>query len=630
VDSLAQQLNPDQLSAVAHPGGPALVVAGPGSGKTRVLAHRFAYLVQEKGVPSENILAVTFTNKAAGEMRERVAKLLTTNHQPLTTKLVWLGTFHAICARLLRREFRHAGLSPHFVIYDESDTLAAIRQALQKLSLPPSKFSPVGIAAVISQAKNELLDAAGFAPYAQGFFQEKAGQVFFAYEKILARNHALDFDDLLLRTVRLLEGHPAVLKKYQQLFREILIDEYQDTNHAQYALTKLLAANHQQLFVVGDMAQAIYSFRGADFRNILNFEKDYPQAAIYHLGQNYRSTQTIVRAAKNLIEHNLGHLPLELTTQNEGGEKIKVYEARDETDEAEYIVNQILNTTRPSLNTHLGNFAILYRTNAQSRPLEEVLLKQGVPYTLIGGTRFYERKEIKDMLSFLRLLQNPKDSVSGERPEKMGKRRATAYQKWVAQLRQKKPNIADEETSLDLLDRILNFTHYLAELADGTEEGETRGENVKELRSVAERFPNLNDFLENVALIQQEFLPNGHPTNEPNNPERVTLMTLHAAKGLEFPVIFIVGLEEGLFPHSRSLYSKEELEEERRLCYVGLSRAKKTLYLTFARGRLYFGRHQSNLPSRFLGEIPPELLEFGTTTHFSHADPDAKMHPWED
>lgn len=626
---LLTSLNKDQKNAVTHPEGPALVVAGPGSGKTRVLAHRFAYLVSEKKIPPENILAVTFTNKAAGEMRERVAKLLrewrteeqingegSEKHRSFSSVLrppfsspPWLGTFHSICAKILRREFRSAGLAPGFLIYDESDTLSAIRQAMKKLNLPAGKFSPSAVAAVISHAKNELMDAAAFAPYARGFFQENAGRVFYVYEKILIGNAALDFDDLLLKTVRFLNGDPPILKRYQNTFHGILIDEYQDTNHAQYVLTKLLAGKNPQIFAVGDMAQAIYSFRGADFRNILNFEKDYPQAKIYRLGQNYRSTQTIVKASKNLIEHNLNHLPLELTTQNADGEKIKIYEARQEADEAGYIVQRIVDGNQPP-----GDFAVLYRTNAQSRPLEEAFLKAGLPYTIIGGTRFYERKEIKDVLAYLRLLANPQESVSLERLEKIGKRKKAEYLRWREKWIAEKPMAGQESTARELLDEVLRATGYLAELNDGTEEGLARAENVKELRSVAEEFPALSDFLENVALVQQEFLPNGKIMRDSAPPaaDRVTLMTLHAAKGLEFPVVFIVGLEEGLFPHSRSLFSRDEIEEERRLCYVGISRAKRRLFLTFARGRLYFGRRQSNMPSRFLGEIPPELLEFET------------------
>ncbi len=614
-------LNPEQKAAVTHPGGPALIISGPGSGKTRVLAHRIAYLINEKGISPENILAVTFTNKAAGEMRARVEKLLRSSVlRAQSSSIPWLGTFHSLCARILRREASPLGLSPNLNIYDEGDSLTAIKQALKNLNIPADKFSPKSVAFVIGNAKNELLDAAGFAKFAQGYFQEQATRVFSEYEKILRKNDALDFDDLILVTVRALEKSPILLKKYQAQFQEILIDEYQDTNQAQYIFGKILAKTHREIFVVGDMAQAIYSFRGADFRNLLNFEKDYPQAKIYNLAQNYRSTKTIIEAASGLIKHNLNHIPLELWTANEDGEKIMIVESQNETEEAEFLAGKVRELQQVR-GFSLNEFAILYRTNAQSRPVEEVFLKASLPYILIGGTKFYERKEIKDVIAHLRLLQSPADSVSRERLGKIGKRKMNDYLLWLEKTRQDQPDFAESLSTRELLDMVLRVTSYLLSLNDGTEEGLARIENVKELRSVAEEFPSLPNFLENVTLIQQETLPNGHLFRKADNTlERVTLMTLHAAKGLEFAVIFIIGLEEGLFPHSRSLMARDELEEERRLCYVGLTRAKKLLYLTFAKRRLYFGLHQANMPSRFLGEIPAGLTRFDANLNLKETE----------
>ncbi|MEK7610844.1 MAG: UvrD-helicase domain-containing protein [Patescibacteria group bacterium] len=627
--NLLESLNPEQKAAAEHETGPALVISGPGSGKTRVLSHRIANLIENKGVLPENILAVTFTNKAAGEMRERVSRLLgdlgnqriresdnKVSVPPITqltnspiTRLPWLGTFHSICAKILRREAHALGLSPSFTIYDESDSLSAIRQAIKKINLPDSKVSPSAVASIISSAKNELLDAKMFAPYAAGYFQQQATKVFFEYEKILTENGALDFDDLILKTVRLFKEDERTLEKYHRQFEYILIDEYQDTNMAQYSFSKILAEEHKNIFVVGDMAQAIYSFRGANYRNILNFEKDYPTARIYNLSQNYRSSKNIIKAAKNIIERNSTHLALDLWTENTDGEKVAVRETVDETDEADFIVEEIVRRVG-EINSHLSDFAVLYRTNAQSRPLEEALLRVGLPYTIVGGTRFYERKEIKDVLSHLRLVQNPHDSVSLERLEKIGKRKKLTFQVWLEKTLGEDSEFIAKHPTLEILDKILTATSYLEDLDDGTEEGLGRMENVKELRSVAEEFPVLTDFLENVTLIQQETLPNGRKVKNESDQNRVVLMTLHAAKGLEFPVVFLSGLEEGLFPHSRSLLERSELEEERRLCYVGITRAKNLLYLTFCRRRLLFGSRQANMPSRFLSEIPADLIDF--------------------
>ena len=416
--------------------------------------------------------------------------------------------------------------------------------------------------------------------------------------------------DLLLKVIQLFQTEPTILTSYQIQFRYILIDEYQDTNPAQYLISKYLANRHKNICVVGDAAQSIYSFRGADFRNIVNFQKDYPNVKIFNLEQNYRSTQNILDAAHAVISKNKTHPILKLWTQKDGGEKIEVVEVRNEIEEALFIINTINHLRGEKMRLTLGGVAILYRTNAQSRSLEEQFLKAGVPYRLVGGVSFYERKEIKDVLSYLRLLQNPKDSVALKRAEKIGKGR-------LQKVLELQSIIANDNTTLELLDLVLDKTGYLAYLDDGTQEGKGRVENVKELRSVAEEFPNLTDFLENVALVENGYIPNKKRSEEQNN-NAITLMTLHSAKGLEFPVVFMVGMEEGLFPHSRSMMDPNELEEERRLCYVGITRAKEKLYLTYTRQRLYFGTRSNNLVSRFLSDIPQNLIN--SNTHFKDSD----------
>ena len=645
--NLLDDLNPAQQEAVKAIEGPTLILAGAGSGKTRALTYRVAYLIGAKKIQPENILVLTFTNKAAGEMVERIKKLI----GQLSTQPI-MGTFHSFCARILRREGRTLGLPIGFAIYDESDALDAIKEAMGNLNIPVQKTSPHAVRTTISSAKNELISSLEYPQYARGFFQETVAKIYLEYQKILEKNSALDFDDLLLSTIKLFQTDPAILTRYQIQFQYILIDEYQDTNPAQYLISKYLAKRHQNICVVGDASQSIYRFRGADFRNIVNFQKDYPNSKVFNLEQNYRSTQTILDAAHSVISKNKSHPILKLWTDKKGGEKIEVYEARSEIEEADFILNVILNEAkdlsqmrdpnplRPrseasklgdsSLTTRndkgvLSDFAILYRTNAQSRALEEQFLKAGVPYKLIGGVSFYQRKEIKDVLAYLRLLQNPKDSVSIKRAEKIGKGRLQKVLELSNVILSKakdiysspaKPDQNDSlaYTTLELLDLILSKTGYLAYIDDNTEVGKTRVENVKELRSVAEEFPNLVDFLENVALVEAVEIPNHKLStinNKPNN--AVTLMTLHSAKGLEFPFVFIVGMEEGLFPHSRSLMDVQELEEERRLMYVGITRAKNKLYLTYARQRLYFGQRNSNLVSRFLADIPESLIVANTS-----------------
>ncbi len=598
-NSLLNDLNPKQQAAVKSTEGPTLILAGAGSGKTRVLTYKVAYLISDKKIPPENILVLTFTNKASQEMVERIKKLIGN----LPTQPV-MGTFHSFCAKLLRREGKVLGLPPGFAIYDEGDALDAIKEAMHNLNIPTQKTSPHAVRSTISGAKNELISSLEYPQYARGYFQETVAKIYLEYQKILERNHALDFDDLLLYTIKLFQSDPSILTRYQIQFRYILIDEYQDTNPAQYLISRYLANRHKNICVVGDASQSIYSFRGADFRNIVNFQKDYKETKVFNLEQNYRSTQYILDAAHAVISKNKSHPILKLWTERKGGEKIEVAEVRNEVEEALFILDTI---TSLQSTKQLSEFAVLYRTNAQSRTLEEQFLKAGLPYKLIGGVSFYQRKEIKDVLAYLRLIQNPKDSVSLKRAEKIGKGRLSK----MMELYQEVSLQIDKYTTLDLLDLILARTGYLAYLDDSTEEGKMRIENVKELRSVAEEFPDLTDFLENVALVE-----NGNPPGRKNKPqvetEAVTLMTLHSAKGLEFPVVFMVGMEEGLFPHSRSMLDPKELEEERRLMYVGITRAKEKLYLTYTRQRLYFGTRSNNLVSRFLGDIPKDLIESNT------------------
>lgn len=599
MSDLLQDLNPIQQQAVKATEGPVLILAGAGSGKTRVLTYKVAYLIKEKNIAPENILTVTFTNKSANEMKERIIRLIgKTNSQPT------MGTFHSICSKILRKEGRALGLPINFSIYDEADAIDVVKEAMNNLNIASQKVSSSAIRHTISGAKNELISSLEYPQYARGFFQETVAKVYLEYQKILNSNQALDFDDLILKTIELFEKNPTILNKYQMIYRYILVDEYQDTNAAQYRFVNLISKRYKNLCVVGDSSQSIYGFRGADFRNIVNFQRDYPNAKIVNLEQNYRSTQNILDAASALISGNKSHPILKLWTNRAGGEKVKVHQARTEIEEALFIIEQIT-----KLNLSPSSFAVLYRTNAQSRSLEEVFLKAGLPYKLYGGVQFYERKEIKDVLSYLKLLSNHKDSVSKKRIEKLGKGRATKFYDLSTEIQ----NNSNQYSTLELLDLILSRTDYLATLDDGTEQGKSRIENVRELRSVAEEFPDLNQFLENVALIQDSQMPDSKRSNEEK--EVVSLMTIHSAKGLEFPVVFLVGMEEGLFPHSRSMLDTAEMEEERRLAYVGITRAKDKLFLTYTRSRLYFGTRSSNLVSRFISDIPERLIEGGSTDY---------------
>src|SRR3990167_4112792 len=578
-----KDLNPDQKKVVIKTDGPTIILAGAGSGKTRVLTYKVIYLINILGVDPTNILLTTFTNKAANEMRERIYRLL---GKHLHAHQVTIGTFHSLCAKILRIDGKYIGISRNFVIYDDQDQVEVVKQAMKILDISIKDFKPSSILTTISQAKNQLITASEYLNYAKGYFQETAARIYPIYQKLLLENDALDFDDLILRTIELFDKNPDVLGKYQDKFKYILVDEYQDTNHAQYTLTKMLAGintdKSPNICVVGDFSQSIYSWRGADFQNLSKFKEDFSSKGrsasggknveTFSLSQNYRSTQKILDGASSVISKNTSHPVLDLLTANPKGEDITLYESRNEHDEGEFIINRIveLKSKNPSLS--YSDFAVLYRTNAQSRAIEEVFLHQGISYVLIGGTRFYERREIKDVLAYLRLIANPKDTVSYKRIEKLGKGRLSKFLEFVENFKE-----LEIETipTLEILDKILSRTSYLSLYDEKDEEDRARLENIKELRSVAIEFPNLIEFLENAALVEQEYIPD-HPKNGERK-DATNLMTLHGAKGLEFPVVFMVGMEEGLFPHSRSLMDKNELEEERRLCYVGMTRAKEKL-----------------------------------------------------
>lgn len=591
---MVPKLNSQQQQAVEYTKGAQLILAGAGSGKTRVLTHKVAFLIKEKHIAPLEILMVTFTNKAASEMKERIRVLLSLdNRNPY--ELPFAGTFHSLGAKMLRRHGGLIGLSPQYVIYDTTDQKEAIKEVMRHLDVDPKKISPYTALNLISQAKNELLNALEYLSYARGFYQEQIAKIYLEYERLLKKNQALDFDDLLLDAVRLLKTQPEIKEKYQSQFKHVLVDEYQDTNHAQYTFTKLLSDKWRNICVVGDASQSIYAWRGANFQNIINFQKDYPQTKVFHLEQNYRSTQIILDAAYAIISKNTSHPILKLWTEKKTGPKIELFSGTSEHEEALFIVSQI-----QSLSIPLSEVAVLYRTNAQSRVIEEALLHQGIPYTLVGGVRFYERKEIKDILAFLRLLINPEDSLSHKRIQKIGK-------KLAARFIESKEHFSLTDSSLELLDHVLEKTQYLELFNKENEEDAARLENIKELRSVASEFPDLADFLENVALVEASYAPNRRTQGE-DRKDAVTLMTMHSAKGLEFQVVFMIGMEEGLFPHSRTLLDPSELEEERRLCYVGITRAKESLYLSHARRRLYFGTFMNNQISRFVSDIPENAI----------------------
>ncbi|MBI5123475.1 UvrD-helicase domain-containing protein [Candidatus Roizmanbacteria bacterium] len=594
---LLKQLNSDQKKAVLATDGPIIILAGAGSGKTRVLTYKVVYLMQEKNIDPEAILMITFTNKAAKEMKERMTKYNLPAYP-------WIATFHSMCAKILRIDGKHIGLSQKFAIYDSADQIEALKEAMTRLNISTKDFKPYSVHATISQAKNELIAADEYKNFARGYFQETVAKIYPEYQKILKENDAVDFDDLIFQIIKLLQENEQTLHKYQNRFQYILVDEYQDTNRAQYMLTKLLSTKYKNICVVGDFSQSIYSWRGADYRNLMKFKDDFSNTQTFALSQNYRSTQKILDAASGVISKNKSHPVLELWTENPDGEEIEIYEAQNEQDEADYIIRKIAMSDI----TSLTDVAVLYRTNAQSRIIEEALLHHAVPYILIGGMRFYERKEVKDVLCYLRLIANPKDSVAYKRAEKLGKGRLVKFLAYEKSLQIKKEEAEIEETTatIEILDDVLKYTNYLDLYDEKIEEDRMRLENIKELRSVAISFPDLTDFLENVALVEQEYISDKSADGEKK--QAITLMTMHAAKGLEFPIVFIIGMEEGLFPHSRSLMDREELEEERRLCYVGMTRAKTKLYLTHARRRLFFGQRTTNTVSRFVLDLPEHVL----------------------
>lgn len=537
-------------------------------------------------------------------MKERIRKLL-------GGQAPWAGTFHSFCARILRIDGKHIGIPQDFLIYDTSDQEDLIKEALKNLGMD-GKSSPRAILATVSQAKNELIDVLEYSEYARGDWQRKIAGVFFEYKRLLRKNQALDFDDLLLETVRLF-GEKNLLAKYQNKLEYVLVDEWQDTNKAQYEIVKLLCLRDKNLTVVGDASQSIYSWRGANYKNLVNLKTDFPSLTTINLDQNYRSTQNILDAAFGVISKNRLHPILKLWTVKKQGEPLKLFQARSEIQESAFIAEEIEKLTREK--THLSQIAVLYRTNAQSRVIEEAFLHAGIPYILVGALRFYERKEIKDVIAYLRLLINPKDSVSCKRAEKIGKGRLKKFEGFA-----KKYNHSSA-TTLETLDKVFQETGYLELYNKDVEEDLARLENIKELRSVAAEFPSLPEFLEQISLV--ETAQTSKKTLSPSQSEAVTLMTAHAAKGLEFSVVFLVGLEEGLFPHSRALLDNEELEEERRLAYVAITRAKEKLYLSFATRRMIFGQRGTNVPSRFISEIPEHLIEdISPAFSYSHLDKD--------
>ncbi len=615
-DSYLSDLNESQRQAVEAADGPVLILAGAGSGKTRVLTCRVAYLILEKKIEPERILMVTFTNKAAKEMKDRIQRLLTT-HNPSTSlrtgsqpaaHLPYAGTFHSLCARILRKSSKEIGLSSDFAIYDGNDQKEAIKEAMQKLDIDKKTCNPNAAAAIISNAKNELIGPTEYPQYAYGIFQQTVAKIYLEYQNILSKNHALDFDDLIFFTVKLLQSNDRMASHYQSLFRYVLVDEYQDTNKAQYVLTKLLCKKWGNVCVVGDASQSIYAWRGADYRNIINFTNDFPGVRTYYLERNYRSTQNILDAAFSIISKNKSHPILKLWTDQSAGSPIDIYEAEHEQDEARHIIDKLATCNLQHANFSYSDVVVLYRTNAQSRVIEEAFLHQGIPYVLVGGVRFYERMEIKDVLSYLRLLLNAQDSIAKKRIEKFGKRR---WERFVEYAQSHAHEARGGRPTIEILDELLSATGYLEQYDKQVEEDRARLENIKELRSVASETPDLLEFLENVALVEREY-HSDRALQDGEKPDAVTLMTMHAAKGLEFPIVFMVGMEEGLFPHARTLMEPLELEEERRLCYVGITRAKQQLHLTYTRQRLYFGFRSNNPISRFVAEIPEHLMTFAS------------------
>ncbi len=665
MENILEGLNDKQLAAVKHIDGPMLVIAGAGSGKTRALTHRIAYLIQEKNINPWNILAVTFTNKAANEMKHRIVKLLS-NHDELAfmesfgdmfaaaelekisgNNIPTIGTFHSICVRILRKNIHLLDYENSFAIYDTADQQILLKKIMQEMLIDPKKINPKAVLSHISNAKNQLLNPEQYTSLARDYFSEKVAELYPKYQHHLRRNNAVDFDDIIMLTVDLFEQHPQILEMYQDKFKYISVDEYQDTNKAQFILIQLLAKKHQNLTVIGDTDQSIYGWRGATIQNILDFEKQYPEAKIIKLEQNYRSSPIILDASNGIIAKNTQRMEKNLWTDRKEGEKIKQLFANNERHEAELIAQEIRENQRGVEYPDYSDSVVLYRTNAQSRVIEEVFLRYGIPYKIVGGIKFYQRKEIKDILAYLRLIQNKTDSVSLFRiintpTRKIGARTveiitnfanihdisvfdALLLAKEIPELSQSKVDVLESFTKLisdlrqlneefsasGMIKHVLDQTGYKRMLNDGSIEGEARIENTQELISVAKKYDNLkaglslNIFLEEVSLIADvDSLDSGD--------NAVTLMTVHSAKGLEFSIVFISGLEEGIFPHNRSLMDKSELEEERRLMYVAMTRAKDKLYLLHSRQRMIYGESRSNIPSQFLEDIDGSLIESNT------------------
>lgn len=604
MDTILNKMNDEQKKAILATEGPIIVLAGAGSGKTRVLVHKVLYLIQEKEVSPHNIVMLTFTNKAAGEMKERIMNALGENAMRYSPPTV--GTFHSLCAKILRVDGDAIGISNKYLIYDSSDQQQTVKDAMNLLSIPIKDAKPRSILSAISQNKNQLIDPVSYASFARGRFQEIVSRVYPLYQQLMKDRDALDFDDLLLETIRLFRTHPEILKKYQEQFQYILIDEYQDTNHAQYELSKMLSDKHKNICIVGDFSQSIYSFRGADFRNLKKFQEDFPKAQVFPLSQNYRSTQNILNAAYSVISHNTSHPVLNLWTENPEGEDLRILQAENEHHEVDQIIRLIHEAMDKNPDLTYADIAILYRMNAQSRTIEEVLLHHGIPYVLVGGLRFYERKEIKDVLSYLSYLATQKDSVALKRIEKLGKKRLSYFFEYLTEFDER--GYYETKSTIDILDDVLRKTQYIEMYDERDPEDAPRLENIRELRSVALEFPNLTDFLQNVSLVEQEYRSD-KSMQKSSRPNAITLMTLHAAKGLEFSMVFMIGMEEGLFPHSQALFDTTELEEERRLCYVGITRAKTKLTLTFAKRRLFFGQRLTPTVSRFIMELPTRVVE---------------------
>lgn len=577
-------LNKEQEAAVRHTTGPSVILAGAGSGKTRVLIHKVRYLIEENDVDPLSIAMITFTNKAAKEMKERIRR-----ESGPDTMLGYVGTFHSFACRILRREAHALGYEHTFAIYDTDDQLNLLKDAIKKAHV--RKTTPSYYLHQISTAKNQLISPEKYISVFSDYYASAVAEVYSLYQKALRRNNAMDFDDLIGNAITLFMKHPQILRKYQEMYRYLLVDEFQDTNYAQYVLTRLLARKYQNITVVGDFAQSIYSWRGADIRNLETFQEDFSDAKVFELSRNYRSTQSILDYAYDVISLNQLHPVLKLYTKQAPGEEVTVYEAENEEDEARYIVRTI---EEISAQAPLTDCAILYRTNAQSRAIEEVLIRYAVPYTLYGGVRFYERREIKDVLSYLRLLINPEDELAVARILKLGKRNFAAFKKEFPKLRE---NVT-ERPALEVLEDVLKAAQYMKRYDPEDPEDYNRIENIKELLSVAAGISNIVVFLEQVALVESEYF-NGEKRKA--DAEGVRLMTLHQAKGLEFPYVFVAGLEEGLLPHSRSLDDRFQLEEERRLFYVGLTRAMKRLYITHAKRRFMYGRRGYAMKSRFIG-----------------------------